>query len=255
MLLQYFKEEAYDKLINSIGDNLDWYSADMVTIDDIGLDSNAFETSSLDLPSFALVSPPQGASNDEKNENDIINIKSVYESWKGLTPLQARNKYLWTYYCHCNPNCRSYIRARWMDGCFTESQVRDRFFVTESKRNLVRENALSSLWWKGYLTYDGANPNNPFWLTQTLGTTTNLADFLDTFNSFNPARAKGVIKAIAEVMDELGIDQLKNQLFRDLNRYLNRYAAVTPLDYLSEGEIKELAKAEFLRICMEDAGR
>lgn len=252
MLLQYFKEEAYDRLIGSISDNLDWYCNDMVTIDDIGLDSESYEISLLDLPGFSLVPSPKGASNDEKNLNDIINIKSVYGNWKELTPLQARNKYLWTYYCHCNSACRTYIRARWMDGDFSESQVRDRFFVTESKRNLVRENALSSLWWKGYLTYDADNANNHFWLTEVLGTTTNLADFLDTFNSFNPTRAKGVIKAIAEVLDELGLDQLKNQTFRDLNRYLNRYAAVMPLDYLSEEEMKELVKAEFRRLCIAE---
>lgn len=249
MLLQYFKDDSYDKLISSINDNLEWYCTDTTNLIDIGLESDSFEVSSIDLPSFALVPPPQGASNDEKNENDIINIKSVYENWKELTPLQARNKYLWTYYCHCNASCKNYIRARWIGDDFTESQVKDRFFVTESKRNLVRGNALSSLWWKGYLTYDHDNPNNPFWLTQTLGTTTNLADFLDTFNSFNPARAKGVIKAIAEVMVELGISQLKNQPFRDLNRFLNRYAVATPLDYLSEDEIKKLTKTKFMEIC------
>ena len=247
MLIQFFKEETYDKLFGSVQLNLDWYNSDTATPEDIGLDSDSFESSSLDLQSFVLVLPPAEATNEEKSANDLINIKSVYGTWKELTPLLARNKYMWTYYCHCDAHYRSYIRARWMGNGFTESQATDRFFVTTNKTKLVRYNALSSLWWMGYLTYD-EGAANPFWLTEVLGNATNLADFLDTYNSYNPVRAKGVIKGIAEVLDELGLDQLRNKPFRELNRYLNRYAAVVPLDYLSEDEIKALAKEELFKI-------
>lgn len=113
---------------------------------------------------------------------------------------------------------------------------------------MVRGNALSSLWWKGYLTYD-EGADDPFWITRTLGTTTNLADFLDTFNSYSRTRTRGIARAISEVIDELHLERLKNQPFRDLNKYLNRYSAVPPLDFYTESEIYELTKEEFVRIC------
>lgn len=251
MLVQYLKEADYDRLLRSIFENTRWYNSSSNNPDEIGLLPGCIEASSIDLPSFKLVIPPCDADNDEKNENDIVNIKIVYSNWKELTPLQARNKYLWTYYCHHNIE---YVRARWKDGDFTDSQVRDRFFVTGARRNLVRGNALSSLWWKGHLTYDTENENNPFWLTEVLGTTTNFADFLDTFNSSNPVRAKGVIKAIAEVCDEAGLEKLPNKVFRKLNRYLNRYSVVAPLDYLDEDEVQHLAKRELLRLVHCGAG-
>lgn len=250
MLIQFLKEETYDNLIGSIDNHKAWYDSRDTSLEDIGLHGDYSESSSVDLPRFSLIVPSANANNDEKNQNDVANIKAVYGSWKELSPLQAHNKYMWTFYCHCVPQYKDYIQTRWMDGDFDLDQIRNLFFVTENRRNLVRGNALSSLWWKGYLTYDSSNPNNPFWITDTLGISTNLADFLDTFNSFNPLRARGVVGAIAEVLDEEGMTQLKNQAFRDLNRQLNHHAAVRQLDCLSVEEIKDLAKQE-LRECLK----
>lgn len=116
--------------------------------------------------------------------------------------------------------------------------------MTEEKRNLVRENALSSLWWKGYLTFD-EGANNPYWILDTLKTTTNIADFLDTLNSYNPNRAKGVIGGVRQVMNERGMELLPNRPFRALNRYINRYSMVSPLDFFYVEEIEEFAKEKF----------
>lgn len=246
MLISYFTEDAYFKLLGAISANSSKYRDGFDDIETLGISKSDCPTSSIDLPLFALVPLEPGASNEEKNRNDLVNIQSVYDHWKSLTPWQAHNKFMWTYYCHL-PRYQEYIRSRWMQEGFSDSQIKDRFFVTETKRNLVRENALSSLWWKGYLTYDESREDH-YWQTKALNTTTNLADFLDTFNSFNPTRAKGVIGAMSEVQEELRIDKLPSKVFRQLNRYLNHYAAVSILDYLTVEEIRELSKAKLYEI-------
>ncbi len=106
---------------------------------------------------------------------------------------------------------------------------------------------MSSLWWKGNLTFDSA-ASNPYWIAERLATTTNFADFLDTFNSYSIKRARGIAKAVAEVIDERGLGLLQMKPFRALNKYLNRFSAVAPLDFLTEVEIHDIAKQEFERI-------
>lgn len=246
MLISYFTEDAYFKLLGSISANSPKYRDGFGSIEELGISKADCPTSSIDLPLFALAPLDPNASDEEKNKNDLVNIQSVYDSWRSLTPWQAHNKFMWTYYCHL-PKYQEYIRSRWKKEGFSDSQIKERFFVTEEKRNLVRENALSSLWWKGYLTYDESREDH-YWQTKALCTTTNFADFLDTFNSFNPTRAKGVIGAMSEVQGELGIDKLPSKVFRQLNRYLNHYAAVSILDYLSVEEIRELCKAKLYEI-------
>ena len=209
MLIQYFSESCYDTLFSNIDNNrnLDFYNGtgDSALSSIINLPEDLL-TSNVDLPMFKLINPPDNAGNSEKNANDITNIKQVYDAWKDLTPLQASNKYLWTYYCH-RDDYKEYIQKRWRGDAFSPKQVESRFFVFDNKRNLVRENALSSLWWKGYLTYD-SSADNPFWIAETLDIT-NFADFLDTFNSYNPTRAKGVIKAINTFQIEYEIEHFK----------------------------------------------
>lgn len=246
MLARYLHEEAYDNLYGTVGAALTAYA--IPNSDRFELDDSQFgESRTIDLERFSLVCPRLGATDVERSENDITNIKIVYNAWKTLAPLQAKNKYLWTYYCHADKKNVEYIIARWGQNGFSSSQIRERFFVTEEKRNLVRENALSSLWWKGYLTFD-EGANNPYWILDTLKTTTNIADFLDTLNSYNPNRAKGVIGGVRQVMDERGMELLPNRPFRALNRYINRYSMVSPLDFFYVEEIEEFAKEKFGKI-------
>ena len=248
MLIQYLTDQAVDNLYSNISNNVQWYCSSGKTIGDLGLsEEQAVATSTIDLPQFPLINLSPGAGDDEKNANDIANIKQVYSTWMGLTPLQARSGHMWAYYCHCVPKYHEYICSRWMDGRFTKSQIESLFFVADNRRNLVRENALSSLWWKGYLTYDPDNAINPFWVLDTLWSTTNIADYLDTLNSYSRLRTKGVVGGIAEYLRMSGTDRLRNNVFRELNRQLNRLAAVTSLDYLDEEEIKDLV---FKRIAL-----
>lgn len=64
-------------------------------------------------------------------------------------------------------------------------------------------------------------------------------------NRMNFNRMKGVLLAIGEFNEEIGREGITDY-FRECLKYLNRYAAVTVLDYLEPEEIKKLA-LDFMR--------
>ena len=159
MLLGYFTEEAYDNLLHNIsqnsehytGDKKDWLSSFFKGKDEY------YKTSSVDVGEFTPKYTPGKKSDAQKTQDDLANTKSLHEAFKNLTPLQASNKYMWTYLCHAVPKYREYILDRWMQG-ERENTIKTRFFVT-TPGSLLNDNALSRLWWYGHLTYDRKNSN------------------------------------------------------------------------------------------------
>lgn len=93
----------------------------------------------------------------QKSQEDLVNTRLIYEAFRNLTPLQASNKYMWTYLCHAVPEYRAYIQDRWMQE-ERSNTIKNRFFVT-TPGSLLNDNALSRLWWYGYLTYDRHSSN------------------------------------------------------------------------------------------------
>ncbi len=163
----------------------------------------------------------------------------IYEAFKSLTPLQASNKYMWTYLCHAVPKYAEYIRTRWM-GAGRENTIRAHFFVTDS-RSLLNDNALSRLWWYGYLTYD-ADSSNHYALTEILLTNQTICtDVMDTLNRTNFTRMRGVLLAIRDFKEVIGGTAGLIGYFRECNKYLNHYAAVTNFDFLDSDDIRKLA--------------
>ena len=121
-----------------------------------------------------------------------------------------------------------------------ENTIKTRFFVTTSQKSLF-DNSLSRLWWYAYLTYDKEN-RNPYTLTEALLINQTICtDFIDTYNCRNISRAKGVLNAVKEFKEILGTSRGLSDYFRECNKYLNRYAAVTNLDFLEPDEIKNIA--------------
>lgn len=240
MLLGYFTEEAYDKLLQDIPQNAGNYSSNEEWLSTyFGNTNDYFRMSTVDVsmftPSYAL-----GKKDDmQKSQEDLVNTRLVYDAFRNLTPLQASNKYLWTYLCHAVPEYRDYIKDRWMQE-ERENTIKSRFFVT-TPGSLLNDNALSRLWWYGYLTYD-RNSNNHYALTEILFTNQTICtDVMDTFNRMNYDRMRGVLLAIKDFRCEIGDGEGITEYFRECKKYLNHYAAVTTLEFLSSDEIHDLA--------------
>lgn len=81
--------------------------------------------------------------------------------------------------------------------------------------SLLNDNALSRLWWYGYLTYDRKNSNH-YWLTEILFTNQTICtDVMDTFNRMNFDRMRGVLMAIRDFKNEIEDNEGITEYFRE----------------------------------------
>ena len=63
---------------------------------------------------------------------------------------------MWVYLCHCD--CPQYVTARWLGRRPDKDEdavreVRNHFFAV-GNRALIRDNAVSRLWWLGKIAHD-----------------------------------------------------------------------------------------------------
>ena len=107
MYLNYFTDESYDKLWNDVDKNAEKYKDIEPWLEDYFGNTSYFKTSkSVNVNSFSPTYNPGVKSDAQKSEEDLINTRLLYEAFKGLSPLQATNKYMWTYLCHADEKCR-----------------------------------------------------------------------------------------------------------------------------------------------------
>ncbi len=240
MLLGYFTEDAYESLLRDIPQNTENYASDEDWLAEyFGNPDSFYKMSTVDVGAFIPSYTPGKKDDQQKSQEDLVNTRIMYDAFKNLTPLQASNKYMWTYLCHTNPDCRAYIRDRWMRE-ERENTIKNRYFVT-TPGSLLNDNALSRLWWYGYLTYDRKNSYH-YALTEILFTNQTICtDVMDTFNRMNYDRMRGVLLAIKDFKEAVDENEGITDYFRECKKYLNHYAAVTTLEYLESDEIRELA--------------
>lgn len=253
MLLGYFTEDAYEKLYHDIESNADKYTTDEDWLPEFFGNTDYFKMSkSVNVNLFSPYYIPGPKDDAQKSREDLINARNMYEAFKGLTPLQASNKYMWTYLCHAVPEYREYIRDRWMSA-ERSNTIKTRYFVTGSG-SLLNDNALSRLWWYGYLTYDPDGANH-YALTEILFTNQTICtDVMDTLNRTNFSRIKGVLLAIKDFKDLLGANEGITEYFRECKKYLNHYAAVTNFDFLDAEDIRDLAYDYMVKLREEKLG-
>ena len=240
MLLGYFTEEAYDKLLHNIPNNAERYSKKEEWLPAyFGSTTNYYKMSTVDVSTFVPAYSPGKKDDAQKSQEDLVNTRLIHSAFISLTPLQASNKYMWTYLCHAVPEYRDYIRDRWMQD-ERENTIKNRFFVT-TPGSLLNDNALSRLWWYGYLTYD-LQSSNPYALTEILFTNQTICtDVMDTLNRMNLDRMRGVLLAIRDFKNEISDSEGITEYFRECKKYLNHYAAVTAMEFLDAEEIRDLA--------------
>ena len=241
MNLVYFTKEAYKQLKTDLKNVEEKYYQEDFWINDyfssVGIDEY-YRESSVVVPDISLVY--SGDDNNSKNRDDFVNIRTLFDAWKDrLTPLQASDPMLWTALCHLK--FKDDILKRWKksDG---EVNVILRFFATESRASLCYYNAISRLWWSGYLTYDEAKQSsNPYHLTEVLLSAQQIQkDLFDQSMSMNKIIVKGLLLALKEIQTET--HEANTAVFRKCcDSYLNHYGAVTVLDSLSSDDIADIA--------------
>ncbi len=242
MNLVYFTKDAYKLLKKDLDQNKEKYKSDDPWLQEYFAEQNLEEfskTSSITVPDLSLVYT--GSEDDQKCKDDLSNVMLLYGAYKDkITPLQASDPLLWSGLCHLVPAFKNYILKRWSkdDG---EVSINKRFFATEGRSSLCYYNAISRLWWSGYLTYDEEmKSSDPWHLTKILFTAQQIQkDLFDTPLSMNRNVTKGALLALEQVQKDTG--NANTPLFREcFNSYLNRYGCVTVLDSLSSEEIQKI---------------
>ena len=175
---------------------------------------------------------------EDGNLKDKENSKIIYETYKELTPTQARDVRLWTYMTHVQ--FFDYMKARWDSYPNNSSYITRHWFLRNegNNREYTRNNGIAKLWWIAHLTYD-EDRQNPYELTDVA------LDTLDTAGAlFERAlgRIKNVRFAFLEFIaeNEAFFSKEKRDKIRDMAKYLNLKGGTIPLAYLTKSELKEL---------------
>lgn len=241
MNLIYFTKEAYKLLKKDINSNKDNYYNDASWLTEYftaaGLDE-FYKTSSITVSNLQLMY--SGDDTESKNRDDLSNTKILYSEYKDkLSPLQASDPLLWSALCHIT--FKQYILSRWKKDNGTV-RLDQRFFATERRVSLLYYNAISRLWWSGYLTYDEDKAStNPWYLTETLFSAQQIQkDLFDQPFSMNRTIVKGLLMALKRIQEDNG--NSCTTIFRKCcDSYLNHYGAVSILDTLTSEEIEEIS--------------
>ena len=254
----YFTEEAYDTLKNSISHNMPHYLNGEKWLEEFFDGQEYMKESSIEVSLPAVVPFASRLAVEERANEDVANVKQIYGNMKSLTPLQATNPYLWT--CLAHTVYYDYVLHRWFDDDqFSalsedkkEKRVLSRFFATVNERSL-NNNAIARLWWYGFLSYDKQNRANPFHLTEVLvGNTKFCTDFMLSHCCWNRTIGKGVLRAAKDLIPTLSGREGISGYYRPLKKYMNRYGAVSSLDFLSEEDIYQLAMEFFTSLRKKD---
>ncbi len=247
MNLEYFEEPAYDRLKADIEKNFEKYSSDEEWLASYFESKKFYSISSvivnnvqnLESKDFSTLPDIRKKEIDNINlQHDIINIRLIYDAFKNLTPLQAINKYMWSYLAHTKYS--KYVRERWLyreqDKSSRINTIRTHYFV-EGKDNLIVDNAISRLWWAGYLTYD-ENSSNKYHLTEILFSAQQIStDILDRRFAWNKKVMMGILLGLEKYKEK---NVLKVDPVRQCIKYFGRYAAVTMVDELPINDISTI---------------
>ena len=246
MTLIYFTKDAYKLLKKDLVNNKGNYYSEDPWLEEYFATAKIdeyFKTSSVVVPNINLMY--SGDDDEAKNQDDLNNIRLLYGAFKDkITPLQASDPMLWSALCHIT--YKEYVLKRWKKDDGTV-RIDQRFFATEGRSSLCYYNAISRLWWSGYLTYDEEREkSNPYHLTETLFSAQQIQkDLFDQSMSMNKTVVKGLLMALKRIQEETG--NASTPVFRQCcDSYLNHYGAVSVLDSPAAEDIEEIA-FEFMK--------
>ena len=240
--LRYYTSHAVDHLRHEVAASLDWYyspngppPADSVSAD--------IRESRLEAPALAdkLVMDARPPS-----ETDADNALIVYEALAELTPHQASMERLWAYLCH--RDCPEYVAARWLNRRPASDddavrEVRNHFFAV-GNRALIRDNAVSRLWWLGKIAHEAA-ADDPGEFLEILLHRQDVRSALIERPSVSMNRR--VLRIIYGVMKEYWASDrtlFEREAFRRWMVALNRSGGVVLLDAMPDDDLRLLVSQE-----------
>ncbi|BAV34772.1 hypothetical protein SCL_2495 [Sulfuricaulis limicola] len=238
MNLNFLPDSLLAALRRNIPDNIQKYKADdKAWLDEYVRSENLPDPAQsgieiTDLPALLL--------DNGKPVSDTDAATRVHECFRKLKPVQAADERLWSYLCHCEP-LYGYVRARWIkqDGELNENAVLRRFFF-ESKglRGLTR-NALSRLWWYGYLTHEDGAAEPYLHTGMLLEYQDTPVGLLERSLGKNPE----IVKRVSHYIHENAKDWSdRSHTIQKLIRNINAAGGAVVLDALNDANLKQLCR-------------
>jgi hypothetical protein len=246
MSLQFLSREATDRLVENVSRNLDAYRSGT--------------TDSLISPGDCRVSnietaPPPVLDDLADDKDDAAATQRVFQWLSRLTPVQAADERLWVLLTH--RYFANYVHVRWGGGLqraekASELVLRRWFFRGGGLATFV-QNAISRLWWFGYLTYDDRR-DNPFELTDVL---LSLQDIQTAFLERSLGRCRPLLKAVLETIKnhESEFQKAPNRGFviQQWAKDINLYGGVKVLDAVPSERLAFVVQSK-LRARLHGAG-
>ena len=179
---------------------------------------------------------------DPKSFSDLFinNIKSIYESLKFLTPVQASREEFW--FTMINTIYLDYLLdylKTVSDRKDFDQKIKNSIFYNSSITKAQTIQRISWYWWLGYRTYDEKNILNPYWLTEYFferdGSSKIIAFFTSNLTN-NKDIALGIIEGIKNRNDKI----VNNRwAYLIMNKYFNAMGGVRIIDIMTREEIKK----------------
>ncbi|MDF1659894.1 MAG: DUF6339 family protein [Verrucomicrobiales bacterium] len=174
-------------------------------------------------------------------ESDADNAAKVYAWLQQLSPVEAADERLWL--AMTLDNFRCYTVQRWNPD--SVKTVKSRFFYSGTGLETAVRNAVSRLWWFGYLTCDDESAD-PFELTRILLSN---QDIQSAFTERSIGRYRPLLR---EVLRYIGANQEKietlgtGKFVQAFAKEIRLRSGVVVVDVLSQGDLSAL---------VNDAGR
>lgn len=241
----YYSEAAVSSLRHRARDHLDWYFHGAgEPPQPLGVERPTGETY---LPTVELASLLVG--DDHSTIQDPRNAISVYGALSDLKPKDAADERFWVHLAH--GDCATYVRKRWMGHRPAKDddamrKVYNHFFA-KGNRALIRDNALSRLWWLGHIATRVAS-SDPSRFLQVLMHRQDIRSALIERPSVSMNHH--VLGAIYAIMlehwqqDERNSKLFERHVFRDWMVRLNRRGGVILLDALPSEALDQLLREE-----------
>lgn len=241
-MITYYTSDAVDYLEANIAKNLDWYYGSHSEPADF-LANCKTRTSEIIANQFGNFLETDEI---DPHKTDAKNALIVYNALSELTPHQASISRLWIYLCHTE--AKEYVTGRWYIArrkTIDEDvkNVRNHFFVSND-RSLIRDNAISRLWWLGKIAVDVDHSEPEKFLEITLHKQDVRSALIERPST---SRNRNVLKAIYAVMCkywENDGELFIRDNFRKWMVNLNRRGGVILFDALNKTELDKILNEE-----------
>lgn len=234
MNVRYLVDKAYEDLHNNINSNKTKYVTKKPWLKQYFKKGNYYDTSSVEVTDVTLESKDVATTQDI-NRQDLSNVILLYGSFKNLTPWQATNPKMWAYLAH--EKYYEYVVTRWMKKPDVTT-ISYRFFL-KGRKGLFH-NAVSRLWWFGYLTHKEGE-RQQWRLTETLLTNQQIAmDVLDMNYSNNKKVLHAMLEALADYKEEYPHETALTMKWRACVQYINRVGAYSVLDFYTPEDVRKM---------------